>query len=701
MDTQISPPRVDDPADETAPAAASSPPDSQPPADTPRRRWWRIARNVVLGLLALVFLAWLVLYITKGRFLKHVFERTVAAQTHRQVKVAGDFQLYFDPLNIHFVAEGLTISNPDWASKKNLFEAKRIDTRIATLPLITGHRRIKWLGMVDGAADLEWSQDGKRNSWTFSDGPAKPFDMPTIREAMVAGTTLRYVDPRMKVAVDLAFQTIRATDTRFASALRFTGTGTARNTPFSVSGALLTPNATVVGGKNQLQLHANASRTVFDVSGTLDGPTEIEGANLQVTARGRNINDMLAILGIAVPDTRAYVLHAAMTKVGNEYRFTRLNGRFGDSDLAGTLTIANVEPRIKLTADLATRSLDIVDVAPFIGYNPDDAAQGKAGIVHQVGGTPRLLPDAPLRVDALRNFDADLHYEVRVLKARKVPVSNIDLKLTLDNSLLTLSPLTFDMARGHVASDIVINARRPMVHTDYDIRLSPTPMGVLLAGYGVDEAGTTGTVKARIKLSGDGNTVHDSLSTANGRIAIILPAGSFWTRNVQLAELDIGTFVQKLVQNKLKEPVRINCGLIAFSVRNGVAAADPILIDTQKSVIAGRGGFSFKNESLDFAVRADAKTFSLFSAQSPVGVKGYFAKPGINVVSPQLLSRAGAGIALGLVASPLASILAFVDVGDAKSAQCGPVLSGATARAQRTTKGKPRDDVGKGTPSKK
>jgi hypothetical protein len=225
-------------------------------------------------------------------------------------------------------------------------------------------------------------------------------------------------------------------------------------------------------------------------------------------------------------------------------------------------------------------------------------------------------------------------------------------------------------------------------------------MGVLLAGYGVDEAGTTGTVKARIKLSGDGDTVHDSLSTANGRIAIILPAGSFWTRNVQLAELDIGTFVQKLVQKKLKEPVRINCGLIAFSVRNGVAAADPILIDTQKSVIAGRGGFSFKNESLDFAVRADAKTFSLFSAQSPVGVKGYFAKPGINVVSPQLLTRAGAGIALGLVASPLASILAFVDVGDAKSAQCGPVLSGATARAQRTTKGKPRDDVGKGTPSK-
>nr|WP_299849402.1 AsmA family protein [Sphingomonas bacterium] len=701
MDTLTSPPRADDPADEAAPVVASPPADSPAPV-TPRRNWWRIARNIVLGLVALIFLAWLILYITKGRFLRHPFERTVAAQTHRQVKVAGDFQLYFDPINIHFVAEGMTISNPDWASKPNLFEAKRIDTRISTFPLIFGNRRVRWLGIVDGALDLEWSKDRKRNSWTFSDQPGKPFDMPTIRAAMVAGTTLRYIDPQLKLSADLAFQTIRATDTRFANALRFTGTGTARGTPFTVSGALLTPNATAAGGKNQLQLHADASHTVFDVSGTLDAPTQLEGADLQVSARGHNIEDMFAILGVAVPDTRAYVLHANMTKTGDEYRFTRLHGRFGDSDLAGKLTVANAEPRLKLTATLATRSLDIIDIAPFIGYNPDAvAAKGKAAVVRNVGGTPRLLPDAPLRVEALKNFDADLHYTVRAIRARNLPVSNVDLTLTLENSLLKLTPLTFDMAGGHVSSDIAINARRPLVHTDYDIRLSPTPMGRLLAGYGVDQSGTTGTIKARVQLTGEGDTVHDSLSTSNGRIAIIIPAGTMWTRNIQLSELDIGVFVQKMFEKKLKEPVAINCGLIAFTVRNGVAAADPILIDTKKNVITGRGGFNFRNESLDFALRADAKTFSLFSGQSPVGVNGYFAKPGINVISPELLTRAGVGVGLGVVASPLAAILAFIDVGDAKSAQCGPVLTGATARAQRTTKGKPRDDVGHGTPAKK
>src|SRR4029077_4420928 len=128
------------------------------------------------------------------------------------------------------------------------------------------------------------------------------------------------------------------------------------------------------------------------------------------------------------------------------------------------------------------------------------------------------------------------------------------------------------------------------------------------------------------------NTVAKSLASSNGRIAVIIPAGTMWARNIQLSELDVGTFLTKMFAHKLKQPVQINCGLVAFTIRDGIAAADPILIDTKKNVIVGRGGFSFKTEALDMRIRADGKTFSLFSGQSPVGVEGYFAKPGIDVI---------------------------------------------------------------------
>ncbi|HKT77154.1 MAG TPA: AsmA family protein [Sphingobium sp.] len=693
------------------PTMAPPPPDH--PAGGARHGWSRVRAGwhrvpwplrVIAYIVGFIFLLWLTLFITKGRFLRHPFERFLTHRLERPVKVAGDFQLYFDPIAIKFRAERMAIANTPWASRPHFFQADVIDTRIAPLSLLFGDKyRVRWLELRNGTADLEWSPDGKSNTWTFGDPNQKgePLNLPLIRRALLAGTTLRYRDPRMQLRTDIRFQTVRAQDTRFASDIRFTGDGVMRQRPFTLRGGLLSPNETVIGGKNSLALHAESGPTIFEVSGTLPGATEIEGADLRVMTRGPNLALLFDFLGVAIPETRTYRFTSALTKQGGEWRFTHLKGRFGDSDLAGRMTVSLPDNRLLLKAALATHTLDIVDVGPFIGYNPHRlAAQGGSGAIQTVNGAPRILPDAPLRVAALRNFDANVRYDVRQVRAPHVPISNIGLTLALQRSLLTLSPLTFDMSGGHVSSDIEINARGEPVRTHYDVRLSPTPMGKLLGRWGVEESGTTGIIKARMQMTGVGDTVHDSLSTSNGRIAVILPKGTMWARNVQLSELDIGTFITKMFEKKLKEPVQINCGLIAFTVRNGIAAADPIIIDTTKNVMLGRGGFSFKNESLDLAFRADGKKFSLFSGQSPVGINGYFARPGVDVISPELIARGGAAAALGVALSPLASVLAFVDIGDAKSAACGPVLAGATAAAQRTTSGKPRDDVGRGTTAK-
>ena len=670
-----------------------------PPAPRLSRRR-RIARNILLGVVGTVAAVWLVLFVTKGRFLKGPFERIVGGQLGRELRVGGDFQLYFAPFRIKLYAERVTVSNPGWATRQPFFRADRIDARIAPLSLIWGRRRLYSLDLLNGAADLEYDGAHAANTWTFGSGKkgGKPFEFPRIDEATVAGTTVRYLDPKMRLLANLDIDTIRSTDARIGRAVGLHGGGMVRDTPFTVTARLLSPDATVNRGKNELVMQAHAAGNTIDVAGTLPSIADIEDVPLQVRARGGNLSTLLGIIGVTLPNTRDYRLRAQLVKQGEEYRFTRLTGVAGNTDLAGRLTITNGE-RLHLASEIATRSLDIIDAAPFIGFNPDIvAARGAVAAAAATGAGPaRIMPDARFPVETMRQFDADVHWTVGVVKSRNVPISDIDATLDLTRGKLTLSPLTFTMARGHVASDIVFDTRPRPSAVSYDIRLAPTPLGRLLAGYGVAEAGTSGTVKGRIQLTGRGDTIHDSLASANGRMAFILPQGTFWTRNVQLSELDLGTFVQKMFENRLKEPVQINCGLIGFTVRGGVAAADPILIDTSKNVMLGRGGFSFRTEALDLAFRADGKKFSLFSAQSPVSINGNFAKPGFSVVSPELLGRAGVGLGLALVATPVAGILAFVDVGDAKSAACGPVLAGAGAAAQRTTGGRARDDVGRGT----
>jgi len=683
---------------------------SPPPEPTHKRdlgtRTLAVGISVLATLIGLLLMAWLVLFVTKGRFLKHTFERIASYHTGRTVKVAGDFNLYLDPVATKFLAEGLTISNPSWASKPNLFQAKLLDARIDTLSFLFSDRsRIHWINLQNGDADLEWDRTHQWNSWTFG-GPrtqGKPFQMPLIQRAQVAGTDARYRDPRMQLAVDVHFEPISAQDSRFANNIRFRGTGVMRGNAVRLWGQQSSPNELLAGGENKFELHVHGSRTQIDVAGTLPGATVIEGTDLAVAARGQNLRDLFDLIGVAVPDTRAYRLRAHLMKNGDDYRFTRLVGSYGNSDLSGALTVtipANPDERMFLKADLASRHVDIIDIGPFIGYEPNKlATQGATAAAttqHARDGVPHILPDAPLRIDAIRGFDAKVDYRVATIKQPFVPVSNIVLGLDLDRSLLKLSPLNFDMAGGHLRSDITINARNPQVATDYDIRLSPTPIGKLFYKTGVEDAGTTGVITARVKMHGTGDSLRKSLANSSGRIAIILPKGSFWTKYIQLSEFDLGVFLQRLLQDKLKKPVDVNCGLIAFTVRDGIAAADPILIDTTKNVMTAKGGFSFKDESLSMAFRADAKKFSLFSGQSPVGIGGYFAQPKMQIITPQLLTRAGAGVALGVAASPIAALLAFVDPGDAKSAACGPVLAGAHATAQRTSKGEPRKDVGTG-----
>jgi hypothetical protein len=655
--------------------------------------------SILATLVGLLVLAWAILFITKGRFLKPHFERYMSQQTLRRVNVAGDFQLYLNPINIKFLAQGLTISNPEWASRKNFFEAKLIDTSIATIPLIfSSDRRVNWLNLADGDVDLEWDQSGKRNTWTMGDPnkPAEPFDMPLIRRASVVGSDLRYRAPQMDFELDLKFETVRARDDRFENDIRFSGGGSMRDKPFTLSGSLMSPNQTVRGGRNQLALHAAGAGNTVDVSGTLRGATDVEGALLKMRARGPNLASLFAFLGVVTPDTRRYALTSNVTKRQDVWRFTGLRGTFGDSDIAGAMTISMPNNRLRIGADLRSRVLDILDVGPWVGYDPERLDKmGASGAIEHEGGAPRVLPDASLNVAGLSNFDAHVDYKVARVRMENFPISNIGLRLDLDRSLMKLSPLTFDLAGGHLTSDIVINARARPVRTSYDIRLSPVRMGVLLAKFGAEDSGTTGRMKARVQLAGMGDSVRESLASSNGRIAIIMPAGTFWTRNVQLSELDIGTFVQKMFEDKLKEPVRINCGLIAFTVRNGIAAADPILIDTSKNVIGGRGGFSFRNESLDLAIEADAKTFSAFSAQSPIGVGGYFAAPSIDPISGELVARAGIGLGLAALVSPLAAVVAFVDPGDAEPTRCGPVLAGARASAQRERDGDKIDAITK------
>lgn len=668
--------------------------DTALPRSLARLRNWGI--GILVTLVALVAAIWLVLFLTKGRFLRPYFEKFASSSLGRPVGVTGEFNLYFAPIDIAFRADGLTIANADWAGAKPFLHADHLGLSLETLPLLTGKRRISTMQADGFQVAAQWDKAHRRNNWTFGSGPPKPLTIPDIIQASLRNSSITYDDPLLQLNAQIAIKPLYAANSVLQGGLMFDGTGRLRGRPIRFSGNIAQADRALLrGGSSRVTLHGEGARTRIDLTGTMPGITSFDDGRYHLEAHGRNMADLFNLIGVAVVETRPYVVEADVSRPSADWTFERIRGRFGDSDLAGLLRVGLRGERLYLKADLQTRALNLLDAAPFLGYDPERLDRlGTKGLVTQENGHPRILPDAPLRSDAINRFDADVRYRVTRIVAQDFPVGDIDATLHLDHGLMRLDPVTAVVATGKFDAKVTLDARAPQVITDYAMHLSPTPMGKLLYRFGVEESGTTGTLGARLAMRGVGNSLRDSLAHADGRMAFIIPAGTMWARNIQLAELDLGTFLQKMFAKKLKEPVQIRCGLLGFTVKDGISSADPILIDTKKNVITGRGQFSFRDESINMGLRADAKTFSLFSLQSPVGIKGYFAAPGLKVITPQLLTRMGAGAALGAAVNPFAALIAFVDPGDAQSAACGPVLAGARASAQRTVKGKVRKDVG-------
>ncbi|NJC07130.1 AsmA family protein [Polymorphobacter fuscus] len=652
----------------------------------------RRALQIAAGLAALLVGLYIFQYVTRGAFWKSTFESYVSKRAGRSVRVAGNFELYLDP-NIRFRADGLRVANPDWAEQDDFFVARRIALDASLWKALFGTVTINDLTVDGGRLALQRRAD-RTNSWTFGGGA---LEIPDIVRAAVTDSGIAFVDAVTDTRLDIAFGDIAGTAAsggqRINGPLSFSGKGRTHGAPFDIAGRLTTPNQAAAGGRIGLDLTANIAQTRIAVAGVLPGATRIDGADLRISVAGRNFQDPWRLFDIALPATRPYKLTANLTKSGQELRLTKLTGRLGDSDIAGNLTAtlaANPGDRFRIDGTLNSQTLDIKDVGPLVGYDPARIESGK-GVVVQVAGRPRLLPDATLAVDAIGKFDAKIDYRAKTVRTGKLPFDNLRLDFGLDRKLLTLSPLAFDVAGGRLIAKIGIDARSPLVRTDYDVRLTEIPLGRVLTGFKVEDAGTTASVRGRLQLKGVGDTVHKSLANADGRIALVVPTGQLWIRNIELAKLDLQNFLLALLGKQLKEKRQINCGVVAFTVTKGRAVADPIVIDTDRAVFRGRGGFSFVDESLDMSLEGDSKRFSLFSGQSPIGIGGYFADPSINPISAELLARGAAAVTLGLVATPVAAIAAFVDLGDAKDVNCAPILAAkrGTAR-ERAANAKPK-----------
>ena len=179
-------------------------------------------------------------------------------------------------------------------------------------------------------------------------------------------------------------------------------------------------------------------------------------------------------------------------------------------------------------------------------------------------------------------------------------------------------------------------------------------------------------------LTGTGKSVHATAANANGTFTAVVPSGGMRHSLAEWTGVDVLSALSLNLSGDTSN-TNLRCAVASFDTKNGVMTSRQFLIDTDPVRVEGGGTINLGDETLDMQMQGKPKNFQLMRLRAPITLTGSLDHPKLGVKAGAIAAQGGIALALGFI-NPLATILAFVDPGLAKDANCGPLLAGAKAQ---------------------
>ncbi|MDE1165823.1 MAG: AsmA family protein [Pseudomonas sp.] len=616
----------------------------------------------------------------------------------------------------HFVAEDLSLGNPDWSKERQMVGLKKVEFRLSPLPLIAQRIVIPRIDLTEPDAKLQRLADGRAN-WTFDFGPkdenAEPskwvmdigaigFDKGhvTYNDAIVKADMDVLIDPLGKpipfsdivgsgAAKKVSDKGASAQDYAFG----FKAKGKYKDQPVNGTGKIGGLLALQDESKPfPVQVDVRVGDTSIAVAGTLTDPRNLGALDLRLRLAGQSLGHLYPLTGVTLPDSPPYstdghLIAKLHDPAGANFKYEAFNGKIGDSDIHGDLGFVASQPRPKLSGALVSNQLLFKDLAPLIGA--DSKTEQKARGADTVQPTGKVLPVEEFKTERWRTMDADVEFTgKRIVHSEKLPFTDLYTHLILDDGNLRLEPLRFGVAGGKLDARIGLNGRTTPLQGKAELTARNFKLKQLFPTFEPMKT-SFGELNGDADITGTGNSVSALLGTANGNLKMLVNDGAISRDLMEIAGLNVGNYlVGKIFGDK---EVKINCAAADLGIKDGLASTRLFVFDTENAIIYIDGNTNFKTEALDFKVTPESKGFRLLSLRSPLYVRGTYAKPSAGVQAVPLMLRGAGMVALGVVAGPAAGLLALVAPSGGEPNQCTPLLeqmkAGKAPKTVQATKG--------------
>lgn len=555
----------------------------------------------------------------------------------------------------------------------DLLHVARLELQLELLPLLQRRFVIPRMRVFGPTLTLEKDAEGRVN-WRRSKPRTQPPHPPEIGSLQIADGHVIYRDAILAVEAELAVQSGAQAQSATEPPLRFNGAGVVAKMPFRLEGEAGNPLSLIKPGTPySVDAMATAQNATGSFSGTIV-PLDWDATDGRFVLNG---NDLSKIVNIASAHrTPSYHLTGHLARKGNAWLFDELRLKVGRSDLSGKVALKRVENRSTIVADIRSEQLDLSDIGVLARpRKPDVSGVAEAAPGHArrtAGSDSKVLPARPYDPKRLRRSDLDLQFHGKRVLVRKLELDRVTAHVVIERGQLRLNPLHFDLAGGHVSSRLVVDARNELMKSALDISVDGVQVMALLPAL-ASQDGSEGRMSGNAALRSSGNSIAQTLASADGTVDLRASQGRVNALALVLADLDLGKAAELVLFGD--KQAQVNCMVASADVKDGTLVTKHLVVDSSEANIVGAGRVDFRDERYDLRVKADAKHASIAKLRGPVVIEGSFRHPKVHPEVAPIAGRAAAAVALGVLVTPLAALVPLIDLGKAKDSGCAALAA--------------------------
>jgi AsmA protein len=578
-------------------------------------------------------------------------------------------------------ANAVRFANPDWAMEKQMIAADAVKITIDLPQLFRQHIVLPEMRLERPVIFLEQGANDRKN-WLLDLNQQNEDSRLHIGRLALDHGTLGYDDAEMKTRIraDISTSNTQA-DGAAGPGLAFSAHGQYKGLSLEVRGS----GGPVLALRDEstpyaLKADATVGRTGIHADGTITSLLKFSAIDMQLALSGQSLDQLFPLLGIALPATRRYAMKGHFLHSVKTWRYEKFSGRIGDSDIAGTLEIDTGGKRPALKADIVSNLLDLADLGPLIGAKPgrvQSAREAAPPPSQAAAATPaqaRVLPDQAFKTERWNSVDAEVTLKARTLRrAKELPLEGLVTHLSLRDSVLTLDPLNFGLAGGHLDAVISLDGRKDPIQAHAHVKAKKLRIAKLFPTVKLNKT-SIGEVNGEFDLSGQGNSVAKMLGRSNGEVKLVIAGGEISKLMMEKVGLHLWEiFALKITGDKL---VKLRCGVADFNVKEGMMRADVLIFDTEITTLIATGSIDLGQETLDLTLNQKTKDTSPLALRSPIYIRGTFASPRVEVNVGRVAARGLGAFALS-IANPLLALIPLIDAGPGKDSDCAEAIRNA------------------------